>query len=289
MKNLLRIFYSFDIVTENENVIITPFKSSEDGEPYEVWRVDTKETTYVLKKAKGCELDIYSSFFAEKVDGVPRYLCSTKNDGDEYFLMEYVEGVELLQCDRESIKKTLDSLIALQDKYWGAEDKSCVGYTFEKSLVGRKDRGNYLGDKSLEAYYSDFLEAYEILPRTLCHDDLLPFNVLVSDEKATIIDWEYAGMLPYLTSVARLLAHCEERADTFFYMSDEDKWFAVDYYYDNFVKQKGISYEEYRRHLDLFVFYEYCDWIMLGNKYDGANMERYNSYLEKAKLHMKMR
>jgi thiamine kinase-like enzyme len=176
----------------------------------------------------------------------------------------------------------------LQDEYWDVKDKSDTGYTFEKSLKGRIDRGAYLCDNELEAHYNKFLSAYQNIPRTLCHDDLLPFNILVSDDGATIIDWEYAGMLPYLTSIARLIAHCEESDDAFFYMKDEDKRFAIDYYYDNLIKQKGIAYENYRHDLDLFLFYEYCEWIMLGNKYpDSADMERYKSYLEKTKRHLK--
>ena len=110
----------------------------------------------------------------------------------------------------------------------------------------------------------------------------------MSRTTATIVDWEFAGVLPYLTSIARLLAHCEESEDAFFFMKDEDKAFAIDYYYENLVKNKGISYEKYRRDLDLFLFYEYCEWIMLGNKYpDSADMGRYKCYLEKARKILK--
>ena len=70
-------------------------------------------------------------------------------------------------------------------------------------------------------------------------------------------------------------------------MRDEDKSFAIDYYYNNFIKHKGIAYADYIFAMDCFLLYEYCEWIMLGNKYEDADMERYHGYLKKAKAHLK--
>lgn len=54
-------------------------------------------------------------------------------------------------------------------------------------------------------------------------DDLLPFNVIVSDDRAVLIDWEYGGILPYPSSFARLIAHGEEAEDSLFHMTREDR------------------------------------------------------------------
>ena len=32
------------------------------------------------------------------------------------------------------------------------------------------------------------------------------------------------------------------------------------------------------RTLDYFLFYEYCEWVMLGNRYDNRSDERYGYY-----------
>jgi thiamine kinase-like enzyme len=181
----------------------------------------------------------------------------------------------------------LDALIALQRRYWSADEKRGVGLSFSEALERRIDRGRYLGDDELEAAYGHYIERFKTAPRTLCHDDLLPFNVLVSERRATLIDWEVAGILPYLTPLARLIAHGREDDGAFFYMKDEDKAFAVDYYYENLAKEKGISREEYLRDVDLFLLYEYCEWIMLGVKYEDADMERYREYYALAKAHLK--
>ncbi len=263
---------------------IMPFKSIEDGTEYDVWKIGSE---YVLKKAKGNEIGIYSEFFADGPSGAPRFYSSVKFDGEDYFLMEYAPGKDLCKCDRTSLKKALDALISLQEKYWNAEEHKNCGLSFSESLERRINRGKYLFDSELEEAYSCFISAYGKTPKTLCHDDLLPFNILISEDRATLIDWEVAGILPYPTSLARLIAHTEESGSAMFYMTENDKLFAIDYYYENLVAHHGISYEDYRRTLDLFLLYEYCEWIMLGNKYDDADMELFEKYKAKAKEHIK--
>lgn len=114
-----------------------------------------------------------------------------------------------------------------------------LGYSFDKSFVDRKHRGEYLNDSELEEVYQKFLEIYASVPRTLCHDDLLPFNIIVSADNAFLIDWEYGGILPYPVSIARLIAHGENDKNALFYMTQEDKEFAIEYYYDNLLKKRG--------------------------------------------------
>ena len=52
---------------------------------------------------------------------------------------------------------------------------------------------------------------------------------------------------------------------------------------------KGISYEDYRRTVDYFLLYEYCEWIMLGNKYPDEEIPRAREYLTKTKDHIRSR
>lgn len=271
----------------SDPVNISQFKSAEDGAEYEVWKVSVQENEYVVKKAKGHELAVYSAILKDCIQGAPRFLKSAEVGGETYFLMEYVPGKDLRKCDHFSLTAALDALIYLQDLYWENQEFTEVGFSFSKSLAGRQNRGKYLKDRELEQAYEAYLSLYSSLPRTLCHDDLLPFNVLVSEGRATIIDWEYAGILPYLTSLARLIAHGAENEDAFFYMTEADKTFAIEYYYEHLVKGKGIGYKEYRQALDCFLLYEYCEWIMLGNKYEDADMERCDQYYTKAKEHIK--
>lgn len=266
-----------------EELGIMQFKSIEDGTEYDVWRIDVRGSRYVLKLAKENEMAVFKGFLTNIECGAPR-LCGTAQYEDaDYILMEYAEGTELCKCDRKSLKLTLDALIAIQDAYWEKREYAELGFCMEKSLVGRRRRMEYLPDKQIADAYAVYLKLYESLPRTLCHDDLLPFNVLVTDEKATLIDWEVAGLLPYPSSLARLIAHGEEDANALFYMTDEDKAYAIEYYYEHLIKQKGIAYGDYRRAMDYFLLYEYCEWVYLGERYGEKSSERYQRYLALAK------
>lgn len=269
------------------NAKISAFKSFEDNSDYDVWLIESDDSRFVIKPVKNFELDVYSTFFTDNLLGAPRFISSIKNEDNTYLMIEYIEGKALCNCDHRSIKLALDALISIQEKYWNNSNYNNFGYTYEKTYESRLNRGKYLNDAELERAYQKYLSIYSELPRTLCHDDLLPFNVIVNENSASIIDWEFAGILPYLTSLARLIAHTEESPNAFFYMSNDDKAFAIKYYYDNFVSKHSISYQEYRKSLDLFLFYEYCEWIMLGNKYPNSNKERALQYLIKAKEHIK--
>lgn len=256
---------------------ISAFTSDEDGFEYAVWLVDTGEEKLVLKRAKGLELECYKGFFAEKKLCVPAFLGECVHEGGEYFLTEYCEGSDLRICDRARLIKALDALIAMQDEYWEREEFFSRGESAEHAYKVAEDRGRWLSSELLENAYRKFLDIFMRLPRTLCHDDLLPINVLIG-ERAVLIDWEYGGMLPYLSPFARLIAHGREDTEAYFYMTREDREFAVEYYYEGLAAPHGIAYEEYRRALELFLFYEYCEWIMLGNRYNGRDDERFCYY-----------
>ena len=193
--------------------------------------------------------------------------------------MEYVDGENLCHCSRAKLTLALDALISLQRKTWNNRSLVDYGYSFEKSLHGREQRGKYLNDPLLEEAYEKFMRMYRTVPRALCHDDLLPFNVLASDNRAVLIDWECGGILPYPTAFARLIAHSEETENALFFMTSEDRIFAIDYYYNNLLKEMGISYTEWRNTLEYFLFFEYCEWVFVGNKYDAKNSEFYKKYL----------
>ena len=259
---------------------VTQFLSEEDSEPYNVWKIQLPNKEMVLKEAKGCELETYRAFFAVPRAYAPRLYSSCTANGKDYLLMEHISGPSMTKCTHDSLRNAIDSLAAMQSAHWNSPETA--GFSYEKALSARKNRGNYLNDPLLEAAYSRFLREFSVVPRTLCHDDLLPFNVILEGERAVFIDWEVGGILPYPTSLARLIAHGEESEDAFFYLTEADRAFAIDDYYEKLVSRQGISYPTYRHTLDLFLFYEYCEWVFVGNKYDAKDTERYQTYLQKA-------
>lgn len=277
-----KILLKMNLEIQNAHLEIESFKSEEDGSEYAVWKIKINDKYYVLKKAKAYELSVYTIFLNKLQHAVPHLYKTIDYDNSDYILIDYIDGQTMSKCTRNGLIKAVDALISIQKTFWNAVEPVGFEYSFDKTLENRKNRGKYLNDLELEQVYAKFIEYYQKIPRTLCHDDLLPFNVLINQE-GWIIDWEFAGIMPYLTSFTRLIAHSEEKEDAFFFMKDEDKAFIIDYYYEHFVQEQGITYDEYQLGLKYFLLYEYAEWIMLGVKYNNTDSLRYIEYYQKAK------
>ncbi len=282
---LREIIDRINAVSIPKGATLTQLKHEEDNEPYQVWRIDTHNARYILKEAKESEKEIYQSTLAKLKESVPVLYQAITIEEKIYLLLEYIEGEDLCKCNRTKLTHALDALISLQQKTWESQAVDQSEYSFEKSLVQRQNRGKYLNDSLLEEAYEKFLKVFQSVPKALCHDDLLPFNVISDNDKAFLIDWECGGILPYPTSFARLIAHTEDNEDALFYMTKADRRFAIDYYYDNLLKEKGISYSDWLNTLEYFLFYEYCEWVFVGNKYNATDGEYYKKYLPIAKQH----
>ena len=261
---------------------ITQFCREEDGSPYDVWKIETDSVMAVLKKTSAEERTTCEAFFPYGGCGTPTIYGFTERGGETYMLMEFFDGETMSQSTREKLILALDALIQMQEKFWGNTDLADAGWTFEKRHAARIKRLPYMED--LAEAFSAYLEADKTVPRTLCNDDLLPFNVLVSTDRAVIIDWEFAGILPYPCALARLLAFGEENTDFMFQMSLADKEFAVQYYYDHLIRNKEISWDEYIRTMKLFFFKEYSEWVYFARSSNDFTKPEYEKYYEKCKL-----
>ena len=260
---------------------VTPFTREEDGSLCSAWRIDGAGIAAVLKKISPSERVTCQTFFSMGEQGVPRIYGLGEQNEESYMLMELFEGETLSHSTRKKLTLGLDTLIRMQEQYWGNTALADAGWTFEKQYASLQKRLPYMED--LQTAYNAYLEANRKLPRTLCNDDLLPFNVLVNDRRAVIIDWEYGGILPYPCALARLLAFGEENTDFMFQMSQEDREFALRYYYDHLIRSKGISWEQYHRTMQLFFFKEYSEWVYLARRTGDFSSPYYEKYYEKAK------
>ena len=262
--------------------VFQPRLREEDGSVYEgVWDVFAGGKRFILKKAKECEAEIYKSFLTPPRVFAPALLGFASADDGEYLLLEYVEGNNLQRASLRGIRLAVDALAQMQNTFWECRDASEIGLSFSESFSQKKKRRAYLGSALLERQYDRYLEAYEKLPRTLSHDDLLPFNVLISKERAVLIDWEAGGILPYPVSLARLVAHGRSHGQ-FFRMTPDQRRYAAERYYELVAARYGISREQFGSALSLFLFAETCEWVYLGNKYPNEPCKYYISYLRMA-------
>ena len=259
-----------------------PVRREEDGTLYEgVWQVTVGGDRYFLKRAKEYEAEIYRTFFTQDRPYAPKLLGSAAGEDGEYLLLEYIAGDNLQRATLSGLAAAVESLSLMQNEFWENQRLSHKGLSFEESFAQRKKRRDYLCSALLEKYYDEYLFLYERLPRTLCHDDLLPFNILVAKNRAVMIDWEVGGILPYPVSFARLIAHGRTHGDLF-RMTPKQRAFAVGRYYDRVAARHGIGRAQFDRTIALFVFAESCEWVYIGNRFGKEDCKFYPRYFRTA-------
>ncbi|MBR3130324.1 MAG: phosphotransferase, partial [Clostridia bacterium] len=172
----------------------------------------------------------------------------------------------LMQATRNYLGRVLDAMIRMQDMFWGSRQR--IGEPFSAALQSCLNRKAYLSETVLIDAFTRFEAMYRTFPRTLCHNDFLPFNVIVGTERTAFIDWEYGGILPYPAMLARLLAHASEHGETPFFMTQQDRDFAIETYYDHLIREKGISRADYLAAMNAFLFYESLEWVYVYRKYN---------------------
>ena len=255
-----------------------PFEESK-GFYKNIYKIITPSKTYVLKKAKSYELDIYKNTIG--LHSIPKFYDSYHYYGHDYILFEFVKGHNVMKMDRNSLIKVVDAIIAIQDKCW--MKKETFGQSLDNAIESRYKRLSFLPDE-LKETYEQYIECFKKTPLSFSHEDLLPFNILINDKAVSFIDLEIGGVLPYPTMLVRLISHTNDDKKAMFYLSKEDYRFAIEYYYSNFIKNKCISYDEYIKTINLFIFNELIEWIYVYKKNNYQPNNFYNSYYQKALL-----
>ena len=261
------------------NIIdIKQIKNEDSDDFYNVWLIESINENYILKQSTENEINNYLKL---KNNSIPKFYGWTKYYNKLYILIEYLDGTSLMNGTLENNIKAVDTIIEINKKYLNSE--IILSDTFENELVRIDKRLKYLNDPLLKNKYLEFINVYKNSIRTVCHNDLLPFNMIISNGKAFFIDLENMGYLPYLSMFSRFIAHYKEEIGYLFYLEEDVKEYLIKYYYDNFAASLNISYEKYLFDLNLFLFFEYTEWLYVYNRYNLKKDERYYYYLNKAK------
>lgn len=254
-----------------------PFEESK-GHYKNVYKIISNDGIYILKKAKEKELDFYK-YINNQAKCIPFFYGYVHLYNNDYILIEYFDGENAMKMNREQLIRIIDAIIDVQKQYWMSNDSFAI--TKEESLKRKNNAFSYLPNE-LKDTFSLFLDYYQKIPVTFSHEDLLPFNVLLNKERVCFIDLEVGGILPYPTMLARLLSFTEEKDDAMFYLKEEDYHFAIEYYYDHFIKHQGINKNGFLLTMDLFIYNELTEWVWVYNKYGHKPNDFYNKWYQKA-------
>lgn len=187
---------------EIQNISIERFIDSRFDKVYDVYLLGGKT---VLKKcdAKCRDKNKYDRYFAGHNFAVPKILDYVTVGEETYIRMEYAEGSDARDCSAEDARRIGKELARIQSHYL-----ITGGHTDAADFYFTKYVSDYCS--KVKNYFNDFDSVFRIVekrffeaPHSLIHDDLLPINVILGEQKPWIIDWATAGRFPYFLDLAR--------------------------------------------------------------------------------------
>lgn len=192
---------------------------------YNVYKITADKQTYILKKSDDNEIGVYEKFLADKNLPVPKLEGWTCVNKTKWILIEYIAGVDLRIFNKDMAYGCADSLSRIFNIYWQKDgfEENKLDNRFERYWTRINKRAECLKNESkLSSAYRIFLDRQLVCPRTLCNGDFLQCNAIESHDDIILIDWAFAGIMPYSLDVARLIAHGSEKFFPFpFYMTDQ--------------------------------------------------------------------
>ena len=201
----------------------------DDGEgvdrTYNVYKITADSQIYILKKSDDKEIEVYEKFLKDKELPVPKLEGWTCFNGTKWLLIEYIAGEDLRKFNEDMAYGCADSLSRIYNIFWqnnGFEEHK-LDNRFERYWTRINKRAECLKNElKLASAYRTFLDRQLVCPRTLCNGDFLQCNAIESDTCIILIDWAFAGIMPYSLDLARLITHGSEKFFPFpFYMTDE--------------------------------------------------------------------
>ena len=250
---------------------------------YNVYLIKTQDEISIIKQLEERRFDKakYDTFFAGKGFAVPEIFENVSVDGKDYVLMQLVEGEDARNCTPEDAEKVGQELGKIQ--------------SFYLTDGGHTETAEYYWNRYLEKYYQKLKQLFDDIdevwekakqrfyeaPQTLVHDDLLPINVLIGEDRPWIIDWEIAGIYPYFLDLARF-AYVFCSIDNQFFISDEAAKAFINAYYEEMKKNSFFYIDKQQFFYDVAIsaFYQY----IMFQDYDKSPEELENTvdfkYLE---------
>lgn len=231
----------------SEEIQIEQFHDDGEGvdRAYNVYKITAGKDVYILKKSEDNELEVYEKFLLNKNLPVPNLEGWTSIDNTKWILIEYIEGQDLRNFNESMAYGCAESLAKILNTYWQESDfeENKPDNRFERYWTRINKRAQCLKNETkLASAYKFFLDRQLVCPRTLCNGDFLQFNGIESNGQVILIDWAFAGVMPYSLDVARLISHGSEKYFPFpFYMTDEYRKIFVKGVYDRLIHKPNYK------------------------------------------------
>lgn len=171
-----------------------------------VFVLESQNSSVVLKKTNDInEVHSYRLLSKMKDKNIPNIYFIEKDNQSHWIAMEHLK-VHGDGWTKENIEDLVIRLAKIHT-WLMKEDELVEG--FRKWKHKSKDALNELMDSDIrEEHIEVILKSYEILMnshQTFVHGDMIPLNMIVTEEGVRIIDWEYGHVGPYIQDIGRLL------------------------------------------------------------------------------------
>lgn len=250
-----------------------------EGRLYDVYQITSTAKSFVLKKSNKDEVFVYNTFLNNKDLAVPKMFGYVEKEETIWILLEYIEGSDLKNFNHTIALSCAKNLVEIFNMYWQDTDFETYKQDnrFERYFERISRRALCLKNfNKLSKAYSIFLDRQKECPRTLCNGDLLQCNALNSPKGVVIIDWAFAGIMPYSLDVARLIAHGANEDDPF-YMTDELREIFLRAVYKD-LQNTRLTYEQFLLDVKLARLNECIEFIENDLNHPDKEKGRYFEY-----------
>lgn len=205
------------IESVKETMAAERMKDTELNKEYDVYLIDINDEKYIIKENyNGYESNIYENLLSDKLIEVPKYYGKfIDSNSKEYIVIEYINGNTLNSECLDSYLELAKELAKIHKMFF-KNNYVNSNPTFLKNMNLRNLEliKEAQSSKELEKYNmtDDILSKVESIanymmsrPQALIHRDLLPINIMKSNNGVKIIDWESASIGCYAQDIGRLL------------------------------------------------------------------------------------
>lgn len=229
--------------------------------------VNKKTRSMVAKIEKSTEEQILK-LLSQKGFPVPKIeaILRTPN-GKALIFLEMLPGEELYShTDESSWICAAMTLSQIHREFLTANTSINATIPFSNRTADKlhQARLNTAHNTLWTAYMDAVSQRFSIAPKTLIHGDMFPTNILVHRGSCKFIDWENAGISPYMMDIGRLTAIIDER--TLRPMCPYSNK-VIQAYYEKMAPVLRISYNDYLNDIYMAQFVELANWYSPPNSY----------------------
>ncbi len=267
-ENLIELF--------GDDIEIKMFYSEEYEREYDVYCISNGIKKAILKKVTNPKEIHINNFLNDKnFNFIPKIIGFLKIDNNTWMITSFVEEKSYIYSE-SILLELIDDLSNLNGSLLGSKINNA-----EKKIIKfwSKIDNKLLNDFSSELNKNEIqtiIDSQNILDsckRTLIHGDMIPLNILISEDGIKIIDWEHLSFSPYVLDISRLLGDYNK---TVKWIESKYEKKMLDRYFDNLKAKLKISYKEFILQYHCGVLENYLK-ILLSHK---KNKLRQTSWYE---------